>query len=370
LQRFLSRLFDRLMKSWSWVLLILLTIVIKWASWYPAWVETNYTYGVYPLITKMQRFLFGWIPFSIGDLFYGFLVLVVIFRSFRFFKLLIQKKITRSYFVMALQQAIFFFLFVYVFFNLLWGLNYNRKGISYQLGIDVKKYSLSDLDTLTAAIQSKLNVYAALINDAQKDAVRRKKDLFRESCLAYQNAEKRYPFLAYQPVSVKPSLFSYLGNFLGFQGYYNPFSGEAQVNTTIPRFLGPFVTTHEIAHQLGYGKENEANFVSFLACRDYPSPVFQYSMYFDIYNYAAGEVYRRDTSMFRSFQQKLHPQVRSDILELRSFYKKYKNPVEPIITWSYGHFLKANNQPGGKQTYNEVVAWLIAYYKKFGIDAI
>ncbi len=93
-------------------------------------------------------------------------------------------------------------------------------------------------------------------------------------------------------------------------------------------------------------------------------------MYFDIYNYAAGEVYRRDSALFRSFQQKLHPQVTMDIRELRSFYKKYKNPIEPVITWSYGHFLKANNQPGGKQTYNEVVAWLVAYYKTFGIEAI
>jgi len=358
------------MKSWSWILLILLTILIKWASWYPNWVESNYTYGVYPVITQIQRFLFGWIPFSIGDLFYGFLVLIVVFRSFRFLKLLVQKKLTRSYFVAALQQAIFFFLFVYVFFNLLWGLNYNRQGISYQLGIEIKKYSLADVDTLTRAIQNKLNLYAGLLTEEQRDSVRKKKDLFRESCLAYQNAEKKFPFLAYQPVSIKPSLFSYLGNVLGFQGYYNPFSGEAQVNTTIPSFLEPFVTTHEIAHQLGYGKENEANFVSFLACREYQSTVFQYSMYFDIYNYAAGEVYRRDSSLFNSFRQNLHARVLNDILTLRAFYKKYKNPIEPIVTWSYGHFLKANNQPGGKQTYNEVVAWLIAYYKKFGIQAI
>lgn len=370
MQRFLSRLFYRLMKSWSWVLLILLTILIKWASWYPEWVENNYTYGVYPVITKVQRVLFGWIPFSIGDLFYGFLVLVVVFRSFRFFRLLFQKKLTRGYFVMALQQAIFFFLFVYVFFNLLWGLNYNRKGISHQLGIEVKKYSLADLDTLTTIIQGRLNSYAAIVTDEQRDSVKRKKDLFRESYLAYQDAAKKFSFLAYHPASVKPSLFSYLGNYLGFQGYYNPFSGEGQVNTTIPRFLEPFVTAHEIAHQLGYGKENEANFVAFLACKEYRSPAFQYSMYFDIYNYAAGEVYRRDSTLFRSFQQKLHPQVTMDIRELRSFYKKYKNPIEPVITWSYGHFLKANNQPGGKQTYNEVVAWLIAYYKKFGIEAI
>ena len=34
------------------------------------------------------------------------------------------------------------------------------------------------------------------------------------------------------------------------------------------------------------------------------------------------------------------------------------------------HYLKANNQPGGKLSYNEVVAWLVAYYKKFGAEAI
>jgi Protein of unknown function (DUF3810) len=302
--------------------------------------------------------------------FYGFLILIVILRTYRFFKVLFQKKLTRSYFVTALQQAIFFFLFVYAFFNLMWGLNYNRQGISYQLGIEVKKYSLADLDTLTTAIQDRLNQYAEVTSEEQRDSFTKKKDLFREGRLAFRNAAKKYPYLAYSIASVKPSLFSYAGNYLGFQGYYNPFSGEAQVNTTIPRFLEPFVTSHEIAHQLGYAKENEANFVAFIACRDYPSPVFQYSLYFDMYNYSIGEVYRRDTALASAFSKKLHPQVVKDIKELRRFYKNYKNPIEPIITWSYGHFLKANNQPGGKQTYNEVVAWLIAYYKKFGVDAL
>ncbi len=358
------------MKSWSWVLLIIFTILIKWASLYPGWVERYYTYGIYPVISRIQRILFGWIPFSIGDLFYAFLVLVIIFRTFRFLKLLFRKKLTRLYFATGLQQAIFFILFVYVFFNLLWGLNYNRTGIAAQLDLQVKKYSLADLDTLTTAIQKKLNNYAVLTSQEQRDSLNRKRRLFRESDKAYAHVVQQFPFLQYQSKSVKPSLFSYLGNYLGFQGYYNPFSGEAQVNTTIPRFLEPFVTTHEIAHQLGYARENEANFVAFLACRSFPSNGFKYSMYFDMYNYAIGEVGHRDTALAKRFRQQLHPQVISDIKEYREFYLKYKNPVEPIITWGYGHYLKANNQPAGKQTYNEVVAWLIAYYKKYGIDAL
>lgn len=370
LQQFLTRLFSRLMKSWSWVLLIVVTILIKWVSWYPGWVERNYSIGIYPLIAKVQRFLFGWIPFSIGDLFYAFIILVVCYRVIKFLRLLFKKKLTRRYFVLAMQQGIFILLFLYVFFNLLWGLNYNRQGIAYQLDLKVKQYSLADLDTLTKAMQERVNYYAAFVTEAQRDSFDKKKTLFNNAVEAYDEAAKQYSFLKYHPKSIKPSLFSYLGNYLGFQGYYNPFSGEGQVNTTVPRFLEPFVTTHEIAHQLGYGKENEANFVGYLASKSYNSAIFRYSVYYDMYNYAVGEVYRRDTTLAKSFQVTAHPQVKKDQQEFIKFYRRYKNPVEPVVMWGYGHFLKANNQPAGKRSYNEVVAWLIAYYKKFGIGAL
>ena len=67
----------------------------------------------------------------------------------------------------------------------------------------------------------------------------------------YKLANQEYSFLKYQPRSIKPSLYSYAGNVLGFEGYYNPFSGEGQVNTTVPVFEQPFVACHEIGHQVG-----------------------------------------------------------------------------------------------------------------------
>ena len=358
------------MKSWSWILLVVLSIFIKWASWYPGWVERNYSGGIYPGLARVQRILFGWIPFSIGDLFYGFLVLVILYKTFNLFRTLWRRQFNRAYFTTGLQQIIFFFLFVYVFFNLFWGLNYNRKGIAGQLGLEVRPYSLQDLDTLTRVIQQRVNYYAGFVTEAQRDSFDRKATLFRSAEEAFQQVEKQYPFLHYSHRSIKPSLFSYLGNYLGFQGYYNPFSGEAQVNTTVPRFLEPYVTTHEMAHQLGYARENEANFVGFLACRAYGNNAFRYSVYYDMFNYALGEVYLRDTLLGRTFLEKAAPQVRKDRREFRNFYQRYRNPVEPVIMWGYGQFLKANNQPAGKRSYNEVVAWLIAYYKKFGTEAL
>ena len=370
MQKIIARLFARLMKSWSWIFLVVLSVLIKWVSWYPDWVERNYSQHLFPWIAKVQRVLFGWIPISVGDLFYGFLILVILYKTFQFFKAILKKKLTRQYFIVGLQQIIFFFLFVYVFFNLLWGLNYNRRGIAYQLGLEVKPYSLADLDTLTTVLQSRVNYYAGFVNQVQRDSFDRKKKLFKSAEEAFGELEKKYPFLRYNSRSIKPSIYSYLGNYLGFQGYYNPFSGEGQVNTTIPKVLEPFVTTHEIAHQLGYAKESEANFVGFLACRSYESNVFRYSVYFDMYNYAIREVFRRDTTLGKSFQEKRHPQLVKDVKGLKDFNRRYQNFIQDIVAWGYGHFLKANNQPAGKRSYDEVVAWLIAYYKKFGTDAL
>jgi hypothetical protein len=68
--------------------------------------------------------------------------------------------------------------------------------------------------------------------------------------------------------------------------------------------------------------------------------------------------------------QALHPQVKRDYDELKRFFKKYQNPIEPVITWMYGKYLQANNQPAGKRTYSEVIAFLIAYQKKFGKESL
>ncbi|HLF44924.1 MAG TPA: DUF3810 domain-containing protein [Chitinophagaceae bacterium] len=358
------------MKTGSWVLLIIMTILIKFASTQPLWVEENFATNIYPVVSKIQRGIFGWIPFSVGDIFYSFLVFLILFKTGQLVKNVYKKKINRTYLLNGLKQLIFFFLSGYVLFYGLWGLNYSRPGIRYQLSLEIKPYTVEDIDTLTGLLQQRLNLYAATVNEKQRDTFSKKKILFEKATEAYMYAENSFPFLSYSPQSIKPSLYSYPGNFLGFQGYYNPFTGEGQVNTTIPRMLEPYVTAHEIAHQLGYARENDANFVAFLACRSYPSEIFRYSMYFDLYSYSVSELFRKDSLLAKTFADKLHPQVKKDFKELRDFYKKYKNNIEPVITWLYGNYLQANNQPEGKRAYNQVVAYLIAYYKKFGKEAI
>ena len=370
MRQFLGSVLEKLMRAWSWIILILIAILIKLSSLYSSFIEQYYSNGTYIVISKVQRFVFGWIPFSIGDLIYGFFILVLLVKLGQVLKILFKRKFNRQYFVTALKQIIFFFLLVYVFFYLLWGLNYSRIGIARQLNLKMSGYTVTELDTLTNVLEQRLNHYAAMFKPAQRDSFYKKKNLFNESYEAYKLASQQYSFLKYEPRSIKPSLYSYAGNIFGFEGYYNPFSGEGQVNTTVPVFVQPFVACHEVGHQVGYGKENEANFAGFLACRLHPSPVFRYSVYFDIYNYTIRELYRYDSLRAKRYLNVLHPQVKEDYEQLRRFFKKYKNPVEPVITWIYGKYLQANNQPAGKKTYSEVIAFLIAYQRKFGIQSL
>ncbi len=358
------------MKWIRWGVLLVLAIGIKILSLSPAWVEEYYTYGIYPLITIVLRRLLGWLPFSAGDILYTVAIVWAIYKIVTVIKHAKAQKHSRLYLLRATRRAGFILLVLYVLFYSLWGLNYSRKGIASQLGLKEQQYSVNDLDTLVYLLRNRVNEHAPLLTPAIRDSFQTKKNLFSNAALLYKIAAAKYPFLDYKGYSVKPSLFSYLGNYMGFQGYYNPFTGEAQVNTTIPPCVEPFVASHEIAHQLGYAKESEANFVGFLACRLHPSVNFRYSVYFDMYHYAIRELAYVDSVKAEAYDSTLHIQVKKDKADYTAFYRKYRNPIEPYIDKFYGYFLKANNQPKGKQSYNDVVIWLIAYYKKYGKEAI
>ena len=141
------------------------------------------------------------------------------------------------------------------------------------------------------------------------------------------------------------------------------------MNTTIPAFIQPFTTCHEIGHQLGYAKEHEANFAGYLAAKSSVDPAVRYSVYFDLYTYAAGELYIRDSTLLLPLRNRLRPDIRKDYNELREFFARYENPFEPIVRRIYGRYLRANGQPQGMMSYDEVVGWLVAYTKKYGQTA-
>jgi hypothetical protein len=340
---------------------------IKIISFFPTFVEKYYSTGLYPVIGKILRIIFGWIPFSIGDIFYAVVGIWLLVWCIRFLKKLFRRPLEQSFLWGALKKVIWALMIFYISFNLMWGLNYNRLGIAYQMELKTERYSTEDLRTIVQLIADRLNQLDSFARMARPEFASHQ-IVFRSAIQSYQNLSITDTFFLYSSPSVKASLFGYLGNYLGFAGYYNPFSGEAQVNTTVPSFVQPFTACHEIGHQLGYAKEHEANFAGYLAAKSAFDPAVRYSVYFDLYTYAAAELYLRDSTLLKPIREHLRRDIRLDFKEIRSFYAGYENPFEPYVRRMYGRYLRANEQPQGILSYDEVTGWLVAYYKKYGKD--
>ncbi len=328
-------------------------------------VENQYSTAFYPAFSRILRYIFGWLPFSIGDVFYGLVILWLIWKIVKGIKIIFKKQATLAGFAAGAGKTMRILLVTYIVFNLFWGINYNRMGIASQLQLKMDKYKPEDLEMINGLLVEKVNAAKqALVN--QHVQYPSKKQLFVKVQDAYKEAEKVYPFLKYQPVSLKPSVWSWVGNYMGFTGYYNPFTGEAQVNTLVPKFLQPFTSCHEVAHQLGYAKEMEANFVAFLSATASKDTLLHYSVYLDLFMYSNRNLFATDSAAAKDYRDKLAPAVIDDLKEWRAFYKKHKNPIEPVFRWIYGKYLEGNQQPQGVLSYDEVTGFIIAYYKKYG----
>jgi len=362
---FKSILRDRLLVS-----LLAVSILIKIFSLSPAWVEKYYTFGFYPVVSKALRTFLGWIPFSVGDLLYFFAFGWFVLKAWKFIRLLATRQVKEYLSWILFKKYLRLVLWIYIVFNVFWGLNYDRQGIAKQFGLAVQQYSPTDLYELTSVLQRQLNFYAGHVDSFKRLELNNNQTLFKQGIAAYKNAARQYVFLSYHPPSVKPSLLTFAGRYFGFTGYYNPFTAEAQIKTDVPVFTRPFVLCHEIGHQVGYAKENEANFSSYLAGRSSDNFDFRYSVYYDMYTYAMSDLLIYNAPCFIELKKSEHPQVKKDIRTYREYILKSKNAVEPVMSVAYDRYLRLNKQPRGKETYNEVVAWLIAYMKKYGKDAL
>jgi hypothetical protein len=349
-------------------ILLVLCIAINLFSASALRVENNYATTFYASFATILRKLFGWLPFSIGDLLYGGLIVFLLLKLFRFIKFLFSKK--KDFLLKEKIVSAFLYLFrlcaiVYIIFNIFWGINYNRQGIATQLNLKIDEYSIEDLKNINTLLVEKINACkTSLVNN--KTNYPTNENLFLKVEEAYINVEKKYPYLHYKNQSIKKSIWGWAGNYIGFEGYYNPFTGEAQINTTVPKFTQPFTACHEVAHQLGYAKEMEANFVGYLAATASSDTLFNYSVYAEMFSYANRTLFIADSSAAIEFKKSLQPAVIVDFKERRKFYAEHRSFIEPIISYLYGKFLESNEQPMGILSYDEVTAFIIAYYKKYG----
>lgn len=358
---------SRLRKNAMLLVLLLLVILLEALKFYPGIIEHYYSTGLYPPLSLLLRRLTAILPFSLGDTLVGFTIIYFIYSLIKALRNLAKKgKDALRITAVPLRKTAIVILAIWVAFYALWGLNYYRLGSQHQLQIVPNTYTNSDLDTLLQVFERKIRSICAdsLLIEQQK--TRDRHTIGRDCVEAYTKAAAEYPFLQYQNLSLKSMLLGPLQSYTGYGGYIFPFTGEAHVNFYTPPINLHFTTCHEMAHQVGYGTESEANLIGFLACRRGPKKVMQYSAYSNMQWYALVEMSNRDTILARKYYLRQPALLKKDREENARFAEMHQNPVQPVINWMYEKMLQGNNQPAGLQSYNYVVAWLIAYGKKYG----
>jgi len=352
--------------------------IVYLLSFFPNFIEKSYTNGIYILISRFLRTIFGWIPFSVGDLLYALVIILLL----RFIVLLIKKRfknIKLQLYQLGAFISIFYFLFYF-----LWGLNYSRPPITQSLGLEMEKIVLPS-DTLSKpAGKSDIKKLEILTNklferlvSLQMDLVPHdslavmipysKSEILKRTSIGYENLSQSFSQFKYQPGSIKKSIFSLPLTYMGFAGYLNPFTGEAQVDYLIPKTSLPMTSSHEVAHQLGIASESEANFIGFLAASFHDDKYFQFSAYLSAFRYALHDIYAYDPELYNIYVKKLPSGIKKNIKENQAFWKRYENPAEPIFKIFYDNYLKVNQQESGLLSYNQMVGLLIAYDAKYSL---
>lgn len=326
---------------------------------FPETIEKYYSQGIFPWMSKLARYVFGWVPFSVGDLIYtGLIFLLLRWLYFNIKRL--RKEPLKFLLDIGASLSI-----IYLVFNMIWGLNYIRVPLHESLHLK-RDYTTEQLIATTHRLIEKSNeLHRAL---GYKDSVKidlpyTQQEIFEKSIIGYQNLESDFPYLKYHPKSIKKSLWSLGLTYMGYSGYYNPLTGEAQVNGLIKNYKFPVVSCHEMAHQIGYAAENEANFLATLATINHDDPYFQYAGYIFALRYCINEIARRDMEAYKAILPTVNFGILEGYREMREFWASYENPFEDISKAFWDQFLKANNQSKGIMSYSYMVALVVNYFE-------
>ena len=347
-------------KPYITILYLAIAAIIFIFGQFPVWVENYYSNLIYPFIATLQRSISGLFPFAIGDVLYVLLVILVL-RALVIF--IIKKKKTKAVYQRFGLTLLNFCLIIYISFKILWGLNYNRPAINQQLQISDQHYQKEELLKLNTFMLNKLKT----LSTPRSERATTKYTLLQlseKASTAYADLAKENVFFTYKNQSFKSVLNNWAISKVGIEGYYNPLSGEANVNTSLPSFVLPFTVCHEIAHQLGVAKEDEANLVGYLAAIKSKDPQFQYSAYYNMLRYVLFEIRMKYPEDYNRVILEVPESIKQDFKSEREFWAKYNGPMSEYMSKTFDQILKLNNQEKGIDSYQDIVLWLYNYHKK------
>lgn len=351
------------------ILLLPLGMLLAYAgSLYPETVERLYSRGVYYAVGRFLSLISGILSFSLAEIIVVLMAILSLILLFHTVRLIFKhpsgwlERLGGGLLNLLAAVSVIYFAFL-----LLWGLNYQRMPLSYSANLDVRPASVKELYDVCQDIISRANDVRTRVEEDQSGNMYIPGGFKSVSFRAYMGYDKlsgTYPFLGSTFGKPKGILLSEAMCYTGITGVYFPFTGEANVNTRQTDSMLPSTACHEMAHQRGFAREDEANFISYVACTNHPDADFQYSGLLLALIHSMNALYSYDEAAYRSLTNKYGPGLKRDIIQNNRFWEKYEGPVEEISDRINDAYLKSNRQEDGVYSYGRMVDLIIAQYRQ------
>ena len=336
----------------------------------PGWTEEIYSRDYYPKIVSVWSGITSKVSFSIAECVVYFIALMVVLRIIRGVVWFVHEPtmVGRVFYILdlILSGAVLAAALCFAFIAL-WGLNYNRLPFSETSGLDTAPAPVSVLEKSCLLLVEQANELRGAVREdgdgamalsvALKNTLSRAGEGFRAASVEFETLGD------FEPGRPKPVLSSKFMSYAGITGIYFPMTAEANINTDVTDAEIPFTICHELAHQLGYAREDEANFIAWIACSYSPFEDYQYSGALMALLNLLNALQGRDAAAWGRIRGMCSPAVDKDFNAMGQYWQLYEGPVSEISGTINDSYLRANKQSDGVQSYGRMVDLVIAYLR-------
>lgn len=349
------------------VIALLLYFILPY---FPKFTELVFTRGIFRIIAFPLEWLMSLFPFSITETVVILCIPALLILLTIFIIRIIRSKTRLFTFERGLRFVAWCLSLALLIFMLMDGVNFSRIPTGDLLKLPNGKYTARELYILTSDLAKKASeARTALPEDEDGCTILSisQPELLKLADDCYDNLQKDYPFLKTGVWRVKSVALSHWWSYTGYTGVYCPWLGEASINTDVPDSDLGHTAAHEIAHTMGFARENECNFLAWLACSTSELPDYEYSGHLQAYIYCSNALYRADKELWKEAYSNLSEGVIRDIKQGNSYWKEFEGEVQEKSQQFNDAFIKVNGVESGVLSYNEMVELMLRYYEKIGM---
>ena len=252
---------------------------------------------------------------------------------------------------------------------MLCGVNYYRYSFTYYSGLTVQDSSVEELYDLCIDLSNQANSLREQVSETAEAGVFQlsttKRETAKKASKAMEHLSHQYPILSGWSAIPKSVLLSKYMSYTEITGVFFPFTMEANVNTDIEDFSIPYTMCHELSHLRGFMREDEANFLAYLACVNYDDVEFQYCGTMLALIHAGNALYKQDRQLYNELRETYSEAVMRDLIANNQYWSKFEDTIISTVSNQVNDtYLKANSQTDGVQSYGRMVDLLIALWRK------